>query len=571
MSFDGSSGLPGRLPGPPASTQARPGVRPGGEELSQHATAQAGGEASSEKLANPSSLGSGGPLEPSTKIRKGRKRTKTEGEVCRATCRFRVEPRKHNKAECGGVESCNLCYLDAALCEARDLIKRASNVAMRDAYRRESDWLDAFQFEHGRMPGKGEGNWLAPVKGQLYPYPIIRRIAPTLSSHVAAALSERITADWKNWRWEILVREGRAPAHYKPANTVIPIPAQTFTLTHVEGDKYHFAFSLHSMDAPVHRRLIVPIQAKDEHQRFVLAQIASGAWRKGVASIQEDGERPGRWYLRIAYKRVIEPVPRSGRVAAINRGLLCFFAVVTHTGEDWVYDGHEIIAHLKQTQARRREFQNGLATSNRGGHGRNRALAPTDKIQGATKRWRHDKIHVLAAVLGEWLVERDICRVYIEDFTGIRHNAHERLGSYIGQLVQEWPFYMLEQVIRSKLEELGIEVVSVPSRNEQGGIAETCVACGNVDRKSLDYARRSYACMACGFRRHLDVATAMNVLVRGERSCDGPSAGVARKPDFLRSRAPLRGPSTNAVMALPEVREGRKGAARKAPRKRRES
>ena len=571
--------------GPPNDSRAptrvpvRTGASPEGEELSRHAVTvgqpTVSGEESREKLTNPVPLGSEGPLE---ETKKRKRREKPEGEITRVTCKFRVDVAsqvagRHKHWNCGGPAKCKACYLDAGLAEAQATLRRGMNLALRALFRADGDWLDEFQLRHGRMPDKTELKWVSA-----YSYALVKRCAPAVLTGTVAAAGKRVDDYWKAWRYETLIGENRAP----PLFTRVPIPlrADNYQIRK-EGDAYRFSFSIFSKEQPSHhfaqgsKQFSFLLWPKDAFQKLTLAALASGEWKAGEALLQENKKKPGTWFLGMSYRRIVTPVEKTERVAAINRGLGCFLAIVTNTGEDWVYSGNDVIQVLKQFQARRRGIQNQIIASgdSRRGHGVRRALRPTNTLAGKAARWRTWKINTLARRLGEWLVARDISVLYMEDFAGIRHNAHERLGQYVGQLIQEIPWYQLGQRITSVCEELGIRVVEVSSGREEGesgGIAETCPACGHVDRTSIDYLRRSFRCTkdGCGFRRHLDVSTALNVMIRGEHRAGVSEPETTRKLAFLKGHKALRGPSTDNVMAMPEVSEGGVGTSRKRRRKR---
>jgi transposase len=246
--------------------------------------------------------------------------------------------------------------------------------------------------------------------------------------------------------------------------------------------------------------------------------------------------RRRKWYVTIAYKKLAPVIAPSERVAAINRGMCCFLMGVTHDGEQWRYDGNDIESYLKQMQRRRRSYQYDSKASNRWGHGRARTLRPIETLQGKAERWRQTKCQTIARRFARWCEERQITLVKLEDFSGIRDGLPEKLegGKFVWDRIQEWPYFQLETRIASCLEEVGIAIERVPAHF----ISQRCPACGDVRPENTDLRRRRLKCQACGWSRNLDVAAAMNVLIRGGDESDsagnGSGAkgrnGTARKP-----------------------------------------
>lgn len=386
------------------------------------------------------------------------------------------------------------------LYETQRACARVANVCLRDLWRRDGEIIDA---SNGRAPKP----WKMPphdgTAAATHLYRLSGRIAPELPGSMRSVLSKRIADQWAKTRWDALVRLTRTPAHFRDT---IPIPLRAAD-THVtcENGAYVISFAL---SAGVGQRLRIMLLAKDTYQRNLLAQIASGEWRMGEVAILRD--RKNKWHARIAYKRTVNVVTGK-KAAAINRGIRCFLAGVTDD-ERWLYDGHDIVAYLRQIQSRRREYQRSVIASGRTGHGRRRTLKPIARLEEKGQNWRATKCQVIARRFAEWCRARAVDVVYAEDFAGIRDG--EPITDEIHQLVQEWPYFQLLSRLRSCLEEYGIALTVVSAEY----ISQTCPACGHVAEKNRDLRSWRLLCVACGWRDHLDVAAARNVLARGRAS-----------------------------------------------------
>jgi IS605 OrfB family transposase len=300
----------------------------------------------------------------------------------------------------------------------------------------------------------------------------------------------------------------------------------------------------------------VRIQPRDSYQRETLSKIASGEWRHGNVLIERDKRE--RWFFRIAYTRIAPPTTH-GSVAAINRGIRVFLACVTDADERWLYDGNDIVAYLKQMQARRREYQYDSKASGRSGHGRRRILRPVDHLSDKGGRWRATKCQTIARRLVDWLVARSIKTLLVEDFSGIRNTD---LGNdHIVQLIQEWPYYQLEQRIRSCCAEVGIEVVTLAPHY----ISQQCPKCGFTDEGNRDMSRWKLKCGQCGYSEHLDAAAAKNLLGRDRSGDAPPPKGKTRKKSGVKN-----GPGGTARKPLPKGAKTKRspGTGRKGPKKR---
>lgn len=380
---------------------------------------------------------------------------------------------------------------------------RVMNVCTRELWRLDAEVLDANQ---GKLPKP----WPMPKPGGLptstFLYQLSGRVAPELPGAMRSVLSKTCAERWAKTRFDALVRQNRSPAHYR--DTIpIPLRAADTKIRRTGKDTFSITFILSSGKG---QRITLPLRVKDKHQETICKRIIAGDWRMGDVALMRD--RKNRWHVRIAYKRAV-PATTDLRAAAINRGIKNFLVGVAEGTGDviWQYPGSDIVAFLKQIQARRRDYQHDVIASGRTGHGRKRTLRPIERLQEKANNWRRTKCQTIARRFALWCVSRRVGIVYVEDFSGIRNSDLDEKNVKVWELVQEWPYYDLETRIISCLQEVGVIVVSVDSHY----ISQRCPSCGAVDPKHTDLKNWLLRCGACGRKEHLDVAAAKNVLARG--------------------------------------------------------
>lgn len=549
-----------------------PTPRPEGEEGARH-TGSAG-EESRAPLANESRGSSSG---STTQAATGRLL-----DIVRASSRIRldladlaVDRAEHIKRRCGGVEAgCPACLARRDLGQTQRLVAAALNAATRLCWRVDADTYDACMLKEGRAPKGAEwkpnpermltvlrsvvpgangaaklvAEQLVNTNGNLYTYPLVRLVAPGLSSNICATLARNAERKWQQERFDALVRQIRRPPHYL-TTVPIPIPAAAVSVTAGPDDTYIFSFSL---VAGAHnkgkKQFNWPLKAHDAHIRNILQGLVAGTIRMGEVKLDQDRRRPGRWYVRFSYTRQIQIGPeRRAHVVGVNRGINCFLAAVGSDGDRWLYDGKDIVAYLKQTQRRRREYQRDSKASSRWGHGRTRTLKPIFVLQGKAERWRQTKCQTIARQFALWVQKNGYTQVYLEDFSGIRDALPEKLegGKRVWDMVQEWPYYQLGQKMVSCLEEIGVGVTVVSPE----GISQICPVCGARSAEHIDLRHRKFKCLSCGHKEHLDTAAARNTLARG-------ASGDTLEARQAANAAGKAGPGS-----------GKKGGARKPPRK----
>jgi hypothetical protein len=484
----------------------------------------------------------------------------TDIEIVRATCKLQLdlsdlcetdEARDaHRRRACaggggdGGSPTCPACVAAKTLRTVRRDCARIANVSMRLRWAADAELVDRYQIAHGRAPkGKeweetdlsqaiervtsgmapGERALLlerctrasAAGKKVLYPYPLLCHMAPNIAAGIVSAVDQAVMQKWNETRWASLVQMDKSPPHYNWVNP-IPLRKADVKLQHVEGKRFLLSFSVSSKDAGRRgKEFSIPIYARDDYQMGLLTILSSDAARMGALQITEDRKRPGRWYARIAYRKL---AARSTAIkaAAINKGLICFLAAATEGGEKWMYDGADIEAYLKQVQARRQRYQRQVKASNRIGHGRTRTLRPIEHLQGQGEAWRDTRCQTIARRFVGWLITEGVGRLYIDDFSGIRDQPPEGLmrGESIWARIQEWPFYKLQMKVISCCEENGIETVI---RNPKH-ISGTCPKCRS---REVKFVKRRLHCTACKHVVHWDVGASQINLQDGERERRG--------------------------------------------------
>lgn len=499
-------------------------------------------------------------------------------DIVRATCRIQLDlaelcetpeqREQHRKRACG--ESCPACAAAKTLRSIRRECARVANVALRLRWSADAELIDRYQIAHGRAP-KGK-EWeefeMGPAiqrvtagmppaeravlldkcvrtsgtgKRVLYTYPLLCRLAPGVAAGIISAVEQAVMQKWAEVRWKALVQMDASPPHYA-WSLPIPLRKADVKLQHVEGKRFLLSFSVSSRSSDRRgKEFNIPIQARDSYLMQTLQMLAGDQSRMGALQLTEDRKRPGRWYVRIAYRKL--SVPTDGVLsAAINKGMVIFLAAATETGARWMYEGGDIAAYLKQVQSRRQQYQRQIKASARISHGRRRALRPIQHLQGQGEAWRETRCQVIARRFVSWLITEKVGRLYIDDFSGIRETPPEELrgGETIWKLIQEWPFYKLQMKVISCCEESGIEVVIRSPKHISG----TCPKCRS---RSVTFVKRRLHCQECKHVAHWDVAAAQVNLQDGERERLGEKAPEPKKPSKKSSRKkPSSGTSRKA-------------------------
>lgn len=458
---------------------------------------------------------------------------------------------------CGGPAKCTACRLLQEFTLLQRSATMASNMAMRAMWRLDADQVDRHVLETGSPKGLKWAKYtpadIEPVlrsispgmppavaaviaektcsKGFFQAYNLCAHVMAGWSSGIAAAVAKSVEDAWKKTKFDALVLQNRRPAHY---TTTVPVPIRASEIDVVAPAERNGAYQItFPIRAGRGQQLSIPVKPRDKYQALLLRELASGAVRCGAAKLEQDRLRRSKWYLRIAYTRLVEPA-KTRLTATVHTGILCFAYAMTANGRALAYDGFDIEAYLKQIQRRRRQYQYDSKVSDRWGHGRERTLRPIEHLSGKAERWRKTKIQTIARRLARWLKNEGVGHVVLGDYTGIRDGLPERLrgGRPVWERVQEWPYFEMQTRIIACLQEVGISHEIRPVVN----ISVTCRKCGSASPEYLLLGQREFRCQACGHKEHIEKNAAHNLLFGLPEKATRKPASKSAKPQGSRGQ-----------------------------------
>ena len=169
-----------------------------------------------------------------------------------------------------------------------------------------------------------------------------------------------------------------------------------------------------------------------------------------------------------------------------------------------------------QTIARRNQILRGgkdsfVKETNRGGHGRKRRMKPIEKLQSKIDNAYKTLNHQISRRIIDFAIQQGAGTIQIEDLGSIKDPLS---GTYLGQ---RWRYSELQQFIKYKAEEKGINVVAVDAKYT----SRRCSKCGHIYREFTRKYRDEnkpegggvcmYKCPSCGYEADPDYNAAKNL------------------------------------------------------------
>jgi ribosomal protein L37AE/L43A len=441
-----------------------------------------------------------------------------ELSIARATTRFEIRISPKNKDRTENQE--NLALLKA-LDECSRMVATCRNVGMRENWRRDADWLDAFIAKNGRMPGKGDiekGDWWSQEK--MYSYPTMRRAAPRLTTAATAWLNKDVDSKWRAIRFDCLIRQTEGIPHCKPTHP-IPIPARSVRLTKTDVGALA-TLRLYSKEVEGSRPVALALVPRDDRQREELEALLSGDWKLGQVVLSRHHEKRGRWFLRMSYTKIVDVKTGPIRVA-IRRGIKTLLVGACTDGDVRAIDGgsdivetqrrfaarrykekslgQDIVDRKRELQDRKRSFGRRARGDGAIGHGTRRSIAPLIKLADKESNYTKDRCKRAASLLVKYALAHGASEVFFEDFS-----TPKQEGDF--WLLSKWPWFILAESCKNALEAVGIAV----STTKTAGNRLHCPACHHDHKERPETSYGVWKCVACGMSRSAEQVQAMNML-----------------------------------------------------------
>ena len=234
-------------------------------------------------------------------------------------------------------------------------------------------------------------------------------------------------------------------------------------------------------------------------------------------------DRTNKWWLYVTYDFPATDRPAANKkiIVGVDLGVSCPVFAAINNGyarlgrRHFQALGARIQSLQRQVMARRRSMLAGgnvsLSQSTaRSGHGRRRKLAPIHAIEGRIDNAYKTLNHQMSASIVDFAKNHGAGVIQIEDLEGLKEVLR---GTFIGR---NWRYHQLQQYLKYKADEAGIEVRSVNPKYT----SRRCSACGYIhaqfDRSYRDSASKNgrlarFKCPQCEFETDPDYNAARNL------------------------------------------------------------
>ena len=227
-------------------------------------------------------------------------------------------------------------------------------------------------------------------------------------------------------------------------------------------------------------------------------------------------EKNGRWYACMECERAAQPLPATGKVLGVDRGVHVLAA--TSEGElirnGRLADQHRrvVTGHARALEAATIKDAQGRPTNRKD----RKRIAAVRRLARAKEREANARLDALHKVAHRIVASADVIVTEKLNLRGMTRSAkgtlcepgrHVAAKSGLNRVLLDAGFGILRRLIGEKAESAVRRVVDVEARYS----SQECSQCGTTAAKSR--RRRRFVCIACGFALHADVNAAL--VIRG--------------------------------------------------------
>lgn len=368
-----------------------------------------------------------------------------------------------------------------------------------------------------------------------YAYEKAREKYPYISSYTISSLTREVTQKFNSKKKAFF--SGKESIMSFKSDLPIPIVKKQFhieEILHSEGEhkgihQYIFCCSLLSNigkaemgKAEIRMKMIVKagnqIQFLHECNQLMQYKIEDG--NKTPVSIEGDGYTPKytltgskisynkrnkRFYLNLGFS--FEPKDNmldKDRLLGVQIGYTQPIYCALSDSRDFLsIEQGEIDAFRKAVEARRISLcrQTKYCGEGRKGHGYETKLKSTEKISNSITNFKNTCNHKYSKAIIDFAVSHGAGTIVLKDITGIAEN---------NLYLKRWSYYDLQDKLKSKAAEAGIEVIMAASPYS----SRRCSKCGYINDKRDETEHDLFICSECRTRIPVDRNSAQNLATK---------------------------------------------------------
>ena len=255
----------------------------------------------------------------------------------------------------------------------------------------------------------------------------------------------------------------------------------------------------------------------DGSSKAILIRLMDKSYKQGSIQISYN-QRKKKWMFAISYTFDIKQEKEldDNLVMGIDLGItnVATMSIFDATREEYkpiywkerIIDGTELIHYRQKIEARRKSLSiaSKWASDVAIGHGYKRRMKKANSIGDKYNRFKDTYNHKVSRYIVDLAYKCGIKTIQMENLSGFSEHQSE-------SLLKNWSYYDLQNKIKYKANEKGIDVIFINPRYT----SKRCSACGNIheDNRNCKDNQAKFECVICGHKENADINASKNIAI----------------------------------------------------------
>lgn len=244
---------------------------------------------------------------------------------------------------------------------------------------------------------------------------------------------------------------------------------------------------------------------KDNSTRTIVERCYDNVYSISGSKINYDKKKK-MWFLNLAYQFENKQATSLDRKKILGVDVGVKKALVASVFGDYdrlAIEGNEIHHIRAEVETRKISLlrQGKFCGEGRIGHGYKKRVEPLDKISDKISRSRDTINHKYSKALIDYALKKGCGTIQMEELSGISERD---------SFLKNWSYFDLQQKIKYKAEEQGMEVVFINPQYT----SQRCSKCGYIDSENRK-TQENFLCVKCGYKANADYNASQNIAING--------------------------------------------------------
>lgn len=329
------------------------------------------------------------------------------------------------------------------------------------------------------------------------------------NSQIYSALIRDAIATYDKIRKDIFTGRASTPSFKPNQPTNIPhaqikiksIETLTLSLLNPDGGKFH---KLPRQKGTSAHPILLKVASRKGHAKTVIRRLMAKEYKICDSKLIT---KNNEIFILLAYQTTSDAPKQvavdKNKILGIDLGIAKAVTMqVGSTPKHEFINGGEITRFRERTENDRISKRNQLkyCSDNRRGHGRKTLLQPVLDIGDKIDRFRETVNHRYSKHIIDTAIKNDCGTIQMEDLSGISKD---------NSFLANWSYYDLQQKVKYKAEDVGIDVVLINPHHT----SQRCHKCGVIDKNSRK-SQDIFQCTTCNHRTNADLNAARNIAIK---------------------------------------------------------